>query len=499
MNEEDTYQTLAGQVLDPFIEQGKRVVDWSGRVFEGRSQELQGVPAAQRNEEVRPIGTSAVLNGRPVRWAGQNYGWQSDASYTQLEESGQFRFGQITGDRIMTDVGQAVGDIIENIPEPVKQTAVDVAKTGLTAAVDAYSSLPLYQQQNIASGVEFVAGTARAINGYMERFSETTNTSRYITDELFMAGTGKAAQAVKPVAKQAATTAVKKVVKAADDIFPPTSGGGGGLAYAVANSNGSVKLNFNQPRVDVPEVPQVMPLTVTQPERIAKSVEQGIAESPQFAKQVARWEERWETAHSRLDKWLAETEAPPKVIARNIKKSTAEAYGNVSTGMARLEDMFDEYFYKRMASEGKERHHLFPKAESYQFVKRLKQMIDDGVADMDDMVNLFLYAEDAGTVMGNRKANMLLMEKIKEHGPLHRMRETTEGALGLKMEPKTEDLFARLSEATNADELMDMFDEYLQLNIKPSRRAAFEQTMKKEREFLNVMKPTLSETQRRRL
>ena len=272
-----------------------------------------------------------------------------------------------------------------------------------------------------------------------------------------------------------------------------------GMAPALAGGGGGLKLNFDKPRVDVPEAPQVMPLTVTKPERIAKGVVQDIAKSPQFAKQVARWEERWKTAHSRLDKWLAETEAPAKVISRNIKKSTAEAYGSVSTGMARLEDMFDEYFYKRMASEGKERHHLFPKAESYQFVKRLKQMIDDGVADMDDMVNLFLYAEDAGTVMGNRKANMLLMEKIQEHGPLHRMRETTEGALGLKMEPKTEDLFAKLSEAKNADELMDMFDEYLKLNIKPSKRAAFEQTMKKEREFLNVMKPTLSEAQRRRL
>jgi len=290
-------------------------------------------------------------------------------------------------------------------------------------------------------------------------------------------------------------TVAKKAVKAIDMMTPP---GAGGLTPALAGGGGGLKLNF-KPRVDVPETPQVMPLTVTKPERIAKDVVEGIAESPQFAKQVSRWEERWKTAHSRLDKWLAETEAPPKVIARNIKKSTAEAYGSVSTGMARLEDMFDEYFYKRMASEGKERHHLFPKAESYQFVKRLKQMIDDNVADMDDMVNLFLYAEDAGTVMGNRKANMLLMEKIKEHGPLHRMRETTEGALGLKMEPKTEDLFAKLSEAKNADELMDMFDEYLKLNIKPSKRAAFEQTMKKEREFLNVMKPTLSESQRRRL
>jgi len=360
-----------------------------------------------------------------------------------------------------------VGYVSERVSGYYKDRAVD-----RPVSLEGMIGLGLYGLEGLDKGVR--AG-ARALN-------VDEDVASLGKDVLIDAVTGKLAP---------------KVLSAATKIPPTPPTPKPQLAYAVANSGGSVKLNFNQPRVDVPEVPQVMPLTVT--ERIAEGVVQDIAKSPQFAKQVSRWEERWKTAHNRLDKWLAETEAPPKIIARNIKKSTAEAYGSVSTGMARLEDMFDEYFYKRMASEGKERHHLFPKAESYQFVKRLKQMIDDGVADMDDMVNLFLYAEDAGTVMGNRKANMLLMEKLKEHGPLHRMRETTEGALGLKMEPKTEDLFAKLSEAKNADELMDMFDEYLQLNIKPSKRAAFEQTMKKEREFLNVMKPTLSESQRRRL
>jgi len=360
-----------------------------------------------------------------------------------------------------------VGYVSERVSGYYKDRAVD-----RPVSLEGMIGLGLYGLEGLDKGVR--AG-ARALN-------VDEDVASFGKDVVIDAVTGKLAP---------------KVLSAATKIPPTPPTPKPQLAYAVANSGGSVKLNFNQPRVDVPEVPQVMPLTVT--ERIAEGVVQDIAKSPQFAKQVSRWEERWKTAHNRLDKWLAETEAPPKIIARNIKKSTAEAYGSVSTGMARLEDMFDEYFYKRMASEGKERHHLFPKAESYQFVKRLKQMIDDGVADMDDMVNLFLYAEDAGTVMGNRKANMLLMEKLKEHGPLHRMRETTEGALGLKMEPKTEDLFAKLSEAKNADELMDMFDEYLQLNIKPSKRAAFEQTMKKEREFLNVMKPTLSESQRRRL
>ena len=362
-----------------------------------------------------------------------------------------------------------VGYVSDRVTGYYKDRAVD-----RPVSLEGMIGLGLYGLEGLDKGVR--AG-ARALN-------VDEDVASFGKDVVIDAATGKLAP---------------KVLSAASKIPPTPPAPKPQLAYALAgNGGGGLKLNFNQPRVDVPETPQVMPLTVTKPERIAKDVREGIAKSPEFAPQVARWEKRWDVTKDRLNKWFTSTESA-KVKARNIKKSRDVRYGKVSTGISRVDDIADEMFYETMPALGKERHHLFPKAESYQFVKRLKQLIDGGVADMDDMVNLFLYAEDAGTVMGNRKANMLLMEKIQEHGPLHRMRETTEGALGLKMEPKTEDLFAKLSEAKNADELMDMFDEYLKLNIKPSKRAAFEQTMKKEREFLNVMKPTLSESQRRRL
>ena len=463
MDEEDTYQTLAGQVLDPFIEQGKRVVDWSGRVFEGRSQELQGVPAAQRNEEVRPIGTSAVLNGRPVRWAGQNYGWQSDASYTQLEQSGQFRFGQITGDRIMTDVGQAVGDIIENIPEPVKQTAVDVAKTGLTAAANAYASLPLYQQQNIATGVEFVAGTARAINGYMERFSETTNTSRYITDELFMAGTGKAAQAVKPVAKQAATTAVKKVVKAADDIFPPTSGGGG-LAYATV---GGVPTNVPEPKLKIEN--GVAKLTLKDPENIPAGITKGSARSPEFAVQVQEYNQRRAAMKERLQSAASD---------KKRRQYREEAYNEMSTGPSRDPQANPEAYGSRKTfqqfkeqsqvdpltkmgnTNWKQQHHLFPKQESYQFVERMVELGDD-----DDVLALFIMAEDMDATLGGRLKNMLNMED-RPHSVLHSSRIKDGRQL------KSIEMANLVENAKSTDELMRLFRQYITDNVLPSKDEA---------------------------
>ena len=378
---------------------------------------------------------------------------------------------------VLQTVGGALRVVYENVAEPLKYESEE-----LLAGREANVGSAI-----LGSGIRaFEYGTAKGeeIGG---NIAEAIGVDPRIGS--FVGGAGAEALMTAGVG-----TVAKRAVKTIDMMTPP---GAGGLTPALAGSGGGLKLNFNR-KPDVPEMPQVMPLTVTQPERIAEGVVEGIAKSPQFAPQVARWQKRWDVTRSRLDKWIASTESA-KVKSRNIKKSRDARYGKVSTGMSRVDDLADEQFYETMPSLGKERHHLFPKAESYQFVKRLKQLIDDGVADMDDMVNLFLYAEDAGTVMGNRKANMLLMEKIQEHGPLHRMRETTEGALGLLMEPKTQDLYAKLLEATNADELMDMFDEYLKLNIKPSKRAAFEKTMKKEREFLNVMKPTLSESQRRRL
>jgi len=463
MDEEDTYQTLAGQVLDPFIEQGKRVVDWSGRVFEGRSQELQGVPAAQRNEEVRPIGTSAVLNGRPVRWAGQNYGWQSDASYTQLEQSGQFRFGQITGDRIMTDVGQAVGDIIENIPEPVKRTAVDVAKTGLTAAADAYASLPLYQQQNIATGVEFVAGTARAINGYMERFSETTNTSRYITDELFMVGTGKAAQAVKPVAKQAATTAVKKVVKAADDIFPPTSGGGG-LAYATV---GGVPTNVPEPKLKIEN--GVAKLTLKDPENIPAGITKGSARSPEFAVQIQEYNQRRAAMKERLQsaasdkkrrQYREEAYNEMSTGPSRDPKANPEAYGSRKTFQQFKEQSQVDPLTKFGNTNWKQQHHLFPKQESYQFVERMVELGDD-----DDVLALFIMAEDMDATLGGRLKNMLNMED-RPHSVLHSSRIKDGRQL------KSIEMANLVENAKSTDELMRLFRQYITDNVLPSKDEA---------------------------
>lgn len=418
-------------------------------------------------------------------WSGENYGWQSKATHEKLKEEGKFRLGTQAIDRV---VSSGMDWATQNIPG-----VVSAVNTGLKT-VGGVVNFTAEQLNKSAAGRAVVSTAGAALEAYdqaLETVSEVTNIDKRVvgltTDIAVGAVTGGSGTAAK-LSTQAATgvaKTVKRGISLVDDVLPPPTGLAPALAGGAPIPAPQLKPAFQN---------GVLKLTVTKPERIAEGVVEGVAKSPQFAPQVTRWQKRWDITKSRLDNWINSTESA-KVKSRNIKKSRDVRYGKVSTGMSRVDDIADEMFYETMPALGKERHHLFPKAESYQFVKRLKQLIDDGVADMDDMVNLFLYAEDAGTVMGNRKANMLLMEKLKEHGGLHRMRETTEGALGLKMEPKTQDLFVKLSEAKNADELMDMFDEYLQLNIKPSKRAAFEKTIKQNRQLLS----TLTETQRRRL
>lgn len=411
----------------------------------------------------REIGAADTIDGKEVYWSGQNYGWQSKASYEKLKEGDEFKLGHIAASRLEASAGKYIGQAIDQLPEPVKEKGAEL----IQGAVDTYESLP--------EPVQYVAeGTVSNLGKINQVVSDVTNVSPILTAEALTLGAGAA---VKPVAKTAKIVTKKGAVSLAMNIPAPT-------AYA---------------------------LTATDPRFIAKGVTQGIADLPEFSGQLARMEDRITKSESRLKRWLAAE--PGKVKSRNIKKSRDNLKGQGSTGPSRIENKTDEGWYNtgnqnfideigQTPQLGFERHHMFPKAESYIFVDRLRSLIKQGAADKDDMVNLFLYAEDAGAVMGNRKANMLLMEKIKQHGPHHRMREVTEGAYGMVMEPDNlQDLADVVNTAKSADELMELFDEYLIKNIQPSKRDAFQRVMQKSKDTITEtrMGSVLSEADRRRL
>jgi hypothetical protein len=70
----------------------------------------------------RSIGSRAKLNGRDVVWSGDNYGWQSPATYSQLKSQGKFKAGAQQLDRIAQSLSRY-------IPQPVKDYANAVQTT----------------------------------------------------------------------------------------------------------------------------------------------------------------------------------------------------------------------------------------------------------------------------------------------------------------------------------------------------------------------------------
>lgn len=442
-------------------------------------------------DDLYEIGLEDRKTGK--RWAGENYGWQSQESYDKLFVAGKLnktqqaidRFGNYISTSAQADpiigpalrfFGGAVHTVSQALPDPVKQ-AVGFA---------------LSKNQEAAENIAAATGLP------------VTLTDPTTIADIAMGGASLAA-------KPAVRTAVKETAEAAANIgrnFPPTPPSTPQFAMAAAGGpqvsirGGSASLQ-----------PTVNKLTVT--ERIAEGVTQDIANIPQFADQLKRMDIRWAQSEKRLKRWVEDTGNSRR--AKNIKKSRDVLKGKASTGPSRVENIADENWYTKDNKDfvdvinqapqlGLERHHMFPKAESYIFVEHMRSLIRQGIADRDDMVNLFLYAEDAGAVMGNRKANMLLMDKPTQHGPHHRMREKTAGALGLVMEPANlQDLADVVKTATNANELMALFDEYLIKNIKPSKQDAFERVMGPSKQILaetleqKRLQSTLSESQRRRL
>jgi hypothetical protein len=138
-----------------------------------KEQVDKGKGRGGNTDQTRTIGTRSTLNGRPVYWSGQNYGWQTKASHEQLKNDGAFRHGQQNLQRIGNDISTTAGRAWNSAPKPVRDTAVGVAKAAKKELWD-------NQPEDIKRGVR---ATVRTADKGLEAVSRATNTSRFITDE----------------------------------------------------------------------------------------------------------------------------------------------------------------------------------------------------------------------------------------------------------------------------------------------------------------------------
>ena len=494
---------------------GSNFVENTNRVLEGAGQIQSGKDSTQVNEEARPIGSEAVLNGKPVFWAGQNYGYQTKESYDKLMDEGQFRMGEITAQRIGNSISQA-------IPQEAKDFATKKITDAATAAEDFYNQQDYDTQQNIKTGLRFAYGAVTTIDKGLEFISEKTNTSRFITDELVTAAaTGGASVALKraaPIVKQAGKTAVNFIDTAIDDILTPP---GGGLQLATAGSapmglapsasNGSISLKR----------PQVMEAVTSTNQRVNTAVGVKPGDSMYDAsgmqgKQLLRRDKNiddyretislkndeidalrelkgdpknlqefvnnsspelqkyWETEKGNVNKIIDRLTDNKKNAQEGLSRAESNVLPFVSTKEAeRIQDFKNVNYFRSTIglSEKKaeqtarkikgylEQHHLFPKGMSAAFFGKMDELISKGVATKDDLILMAEFASVKGRRAGDIKANLLNMQQTP-HNRMH----TELRSMGAELSKS--DYQRLLKDVDNVDDLLDRWADLFEPGIE---------------------------------
>jgi len=313
----------------------------------------------------------------------------------------------------------------------------------------------------IAEGVEYVA--ERTPFGVAERGATATG-------EMVGEATGSKAlgQAVGfglglavpgPEISQAAKPVIPKGIKPKAPVQPTTLPPmGPSPAMALAGSGGSVRLTNKMDQLS----PQMMPITITDPKLIAPGVKEGIAKTPKYAGPL---KERAASIRKELEKHFPQ----PDKLARErstlvVDPADPRAYKKRQY-MEALPEGVPGFGEKYM-----HQHHLFPKGGSGAYLERMDELIANNIADEDDLVNMFAFAETLDLTMGDVLSNMLNtpVEAHLAKGGIHSTLRTR----GLEKPVKS--LKAKASEANNATELMQLFKDYLIEDVIPSKNIAKE-------------------------
>ena len=394
-------------------------------------------------------------------YAGKNWGWQSEESYKKTVEK---RKGAVFYNFIGSGLNHLKSFVRPAAPliKPVVQAAAPV----LDAAAGIIDSTPV-------------------IGDVSRQISEATT---YLEDQAVQAGFDRragtsAAMLVEEIASAGLAKGAGSVAKGISKLPPPPR-------LSPVSVGGKVSLGATKPPTNIaPKGGPVNELTIKNPDRIARGVTQGSASGPDFGPAMQRWRMRRAELMEQMRNPSGSNLHRQK---KNASKAKITAYNDVSTGPTTDPNDVIAYGKQEFKQKGKDQHHLFPKAESYAFVERMRKIGDD-----DDVLNLFLYAEELDATMGGRLSNMLNMTpggKGTPHKDLHDRRIADGRQLrGMGMMNK-------VNQAKSTDELMDMFDEYIKTNIRPSKKEAFDlqKAFDEARSNLNQFK-SLSEADRRRL
>ena len=391
------------------------------RIQEERERQ-QKEAAARRQLPDRPLGAEAIDAIE-----------QDIATFTQLPGVRQ----------TLNFVGGAVNLVDQAVLEPARYAATDPSQAGTPMAL---------------AGTAIIAG-----EGLMDKSAEggAKIAERFGVDPRIGGFVGGAA--AETLLTAGFGTAGRKLTQAIDRLPPP--GAGPQLATVMAGGNAPVKAT--QPRLTIEN--GVAKLTLKDPDNIPEGITKGSAASPEWVPQVREYQKRRAAMKERLQSAASD---------KKRRQYREEAYNEMSTGPSRDPEANPEAYGSRVVfqqfkeqsqvnpltkmgnTNWKQQHHLFPKQESYQFVERMVELGDD-----DDVLALFIMAEDMDATLGGRLKNMLNMED-RPHNVLHSSRIKDGRQL------KSIEMANLVENAKSTDELMRLFRQYVTDNVLPSKDEA---------------------------
>lgn len=385
------------------------------------------------------------------RWAGENYGWQSNASYNKLYQQGKLNKAQQALDRLTSSATQAI------TADPILGPTLRMLSGGAKLV---FQSLPQPVQQTIGKGLELQQTAA-------ENIAAATGLPVALTDPLTIAeiGTGGAGVLASKGFRQTVKTGVKGL---ADDLMPPPTGlvpaMAGGAPTAVFK-NGAIRLDSSKP----------LQITVD-PKFRAPGMVQDVAQQPEFRGALDRRQEALTEVRENIARREAQGRTPAKYRKELAGKGSTLDYDPndpIVFEKARYR-VYDPLDPERTAHQ----HHLFAKAQSYPFVEKMEELINAGVADEDDLVNMFAWADMLDVTMGNTRKNMLdapgrsHIAAAPGSTDFDKSRNIHALLKEFDLEIPGKQVRAMVKDVKNATELMEVFNNYIVESVKPQKRVA---------------------------
>lgn len=214
----------------------------------------------------------------------------------------------------------------------------------------------------------------------------------------------------------------------------------------------------------------------TEPRLRAPGMVQDVAQQPEFRGAL----DRRTAALTEVKENIARREAQGKTAAKYKK----ELAGKGSTLAYDPNDpiVFEKARYRVFDPLDPERtahqHHLFAKAQSYPFVEKMEELIANNIADEDDLVNMFAWADMLDVTMGNTRKNMLdapgraHIAAAPGSTDFDKTRNIHAVLQEFGLEIQGKEVRAMVKDAKNATELMDIFNNYIVESVKPQKRIA---------------------------